>query len=304
MSKARIKYNLCESQEKNIEDLDEILEKTRYSHMKLRKRIENFETELYENRDKEWRDAAGISILQTENSILYKHQSSSFMTNHNPKSRFVRRFTKRSIHQRKISPLGSFTGLTYPFQSIQEEGNMNLYTTGNTESSRGADPELSDVNSSISINPKNPRTLDDALIFIKEQNKHILKLKLCIEQQQKDIYISSNHLGTGGLDVQHMSLIDDHHPIGPGAEEEKLHERMRFLNMELELQTTRADQLKKAYLHSKEQIKTYRNLIIDIEDSSKLALKDENESWQRRTTAMKVFIYIYIYIYITILGKL
>ncbi len=69
---------------------------------------------------------------------------------------------------------------------------------------------------------------------------------------------------------------------------ERLHDKINFLQTELDLQKARADQLKKAYLNSNQQLETLKDLVDEVEESSKLALKDESESWQKITAAMKV----------------
>jgi hypothetical protein len=67
-----------------------------------------------------------------------------------------------------------------------------------------------------------------------------------------------------------------------------LQEKILILQTELELQTARADQIKKAYLNAKDQIHELRGLTDEVEQNSKTALLDENESWQRITGALKV----------------
>lgn len=67
-----------------------------------------------------------------------------------------------------------------------------------------------------------------------------------------------------------------------------MQEKILILQTELELQTARADQIKKAYLNAKDQIHELRGLTDEVEQNSKTALLDENESWQRITGALKV----------------
>jgi hypothetical protein len=91
-SKAKIKSNLCAMQEKTINDLDVVLEKTRVSHRKLRKRVEKFESEMYDVKGYE-PTLANISVLNTDNSLM-RAPSASFI---NPKGRIVRTFKRKSL---------------------------------------------------------------------------------------------------------------------------------------------------------------------------------------------------------------
>ncbi len=93
-SKGKIRVDLCRMQEGTIGELDQVLEKTRLSHQKLRKRVEKYESDIYL-----YDNSAHLSLscLNTENSILLKGQTNSNSLLHNRKKRFLRTFNRKSV---------------------------------------------------------------------------------------------------------------------------------------------------------------------------------------------------------------
>jgi uncharacterized coiled-coil protein SlyX len=61
--KFKIKSELCKIQENTINTLEEVLEKTRKTHDRLRARVDKLENHLYDNRN-----YYGDIVLMTENN--------------------------------------------------------------------------------------------------------------------------------------------------------------------------------------------------------------------------------------------
>jgi kinesin family protein 5 len=72
------------------------------------------------------------------------------------------------------------------------------------------------------------------------------------------------------------------------SEKERLENKVVILQTELELEKTRSEQLKEAYLEGTKQITNYKKLLEEMEVSSRNALKLENENWQRIFDDLKV----------------
>lgn len=68
-----------------------------------------------------------------------------------------------------------------------------------------------------------------------------------------------------------------------------------IIQTELDLEKTKSEQLKEAYLEGAKQISHYKKLIEEMEVSSRNALKLENENWQKVFDDLKVLEFSMIY---------
>jgi len=64
------------------------------------------------------------------------------------------------------------------------------------------------------------------------------------------------------------------------SENERLQNKVLIIQAEYDLEKTKSEQLKEAYVESKREIENFKNLIEEIETASKSAIKLENEGWQ------------------------
>jgi len=230
-NKLRLKSTYCNFLENCNQELDSVLDKTYHSHCRLRKRIEKFEAELYELREKN----DGNTPLNTETSVITR-------TNPNTKIKLVKTFTRKSLQ----------TG---------ENANMPPRPKTKQNFTKIAYPNAKS---------ENPINLNEAIEIIKEKDNEISRLAQLID----DKTLQEDRLYTEDFAVN-------------TSENDRLSDKIMFLKTELDLQVSRAEQLRKAYMNAKMQLKSLKELTTEIEKTSKIALKDENESWQRITNGMK-----------------
>ena len=72
------------------------------------------------------------------------------------------------------------------------------------------------------------------------------------------------------------------------SEKERLENKVLIIQTELDLEKTKSEQLKEAYIEGAKQISHYKKLIEEMEISSRNALKLENENWQKVFDDLKV----------------
>ncbi len=238
-NKARLKAGFCDLLESCNQSLDSVLDKTYQSHCRLRKRIEKFEAELYEMKEKADGTLPSI-VLNTENSITGKQNPNiSYPTN--SKVKLVKTFTRRSLINNELS------------QIVPQDKKKPDYA------------RLSYVPT------ETPTTLPEAIEVIREKDAEIQRLAQLLEERQgRDERILTDEAAMNSMDC------------------DRLNDKVVFLKTELDLQVSRAEQLRKAYMNAREQLKALKELTGEVEQSAKLALKDENESWQRITSNLKV----------------
>ena len=73
------------------------------------------------------------------------------------------------------------------------------------------------------------------------------------------------------------------------SDQEKLNDKIAFLQKEFNLQVSRAEQLEKSYMSAKENINRLKGVAQETEQSFKKALKEENDSWQAINATLKVY---------------
>jgi len=110
----------------------------------------------------------------------------------------------------------------------------------------------------------------------------MLSLKTIATEKMKEFikHLMDDHCLTGSPMIDHtQSSKQDLEELR--FENERLCDQMGVVQSELELEKAQNVQMKDAYMDAKKQIDHYARLVEEMELSSRNALRQENETWQK-----------------------
>ena len=271
--KSKIKESLSVALQSNLNNLECLLEDKNASIYNL-----NFRIAQLEKANKQIKplleQGSKANILQTPTNkvtIIKRFRSNRFKLDSEVKSSLLNKPLDDPIPQIKYSP-------------IQEINSSALFPP--EKSSNHATFEKS----FLSVCEDDSFRLDDgARSPGAMQNAKVIKSHFPYSKMQtmrNRTGVSTRDLGFGSF--ANGSVDNDKRDI----------ETIKQLQGELDLQISRGDQLKKAFLKSQNQLFEINQIIKDMQESTQSNLLSETRKWENEFNEMKVIIYTYIYIYI------
>jgi hypothetical protein len=277
-------------QERQIRNIEKVLEKAAISHQQLRNRVEAVEMDAIKLRE---------AVLNQDSR---KVGSPSHMNTHKPPSRAVRT-TNRRLTVRKLLKEKEMENFSHRAERAErhemtvifnqrdrlktdEEEEMPSSKRNNTGVSfaKGADSPratldpanvLRDIEKELALSSGNPNTIEEAKVIINLQRQIIEKLR-----GNSSFQIGSPN-GNLMTEREFSTYIPNTEAEYLRSEKERLENKVLILQTELDLEKTRSEQLKEAYLEGNKQINNYKKLCEELEIASRNALKMENENWQK-----------------------
>jgi kinesin family protein 5 len=290
--KAKIKSNYTKMQERQIRNIEKVLEKAAISHQQLRNRVEAVEMDAIKLRE---------AVLNQDSR---KVGTPSHMNVHKPPTRAVRttnrRLTIRKLLKEKdmenFSHRAERAEMTMIFnqrdrlKTDEEEfdgpsskrNNTGVSFAKGTDSPRATlDPSnlLRDIEKELALVSGNPNTVEESRVIINLQRKIIDQLRGSVSYNSFQVASPSANLVTEREFSQYVIPSNEAEYLR--SEKERLENKVLILQTELDLEKTRSEQLKEAYLEGNKQINNYKKLCEELEIASRNALKMENENWQK-----------------------
>jgi len=140
---------------------------------------------------------------------------------------------------------------------------------------------------------KEPQTLEEAIEVLRAKNEQIWKMKFDGFMKGRrggargSVFPSNEPIMVENSPRIRQQICNTEYGENYTIEQESAQSKITSLQEELSLQTLRGDQLKEAYFTAKKQISSQKRIIDEIEKSSKQALQEDNESWEKQTSSLK-----------------
>jgi hypothetical protein len=277
--KAKIKSNFTLMQEKHIANLEKVLEKAKISHQQLRNRVEAVELDAIK-----LREAISTTTRDYRRSPTHSGSKARILKS------FTREMTKKMRKIREENEISLQSGRMQTetddmdvFQIRKSEKAFSFVVSPdkrfdsprNNEVFNNISAFLKELDKEHSVASGTPNCFDEAKIMLNIKNVVIDKLKKYLIEIQF-------HSGFAMVDFAGGSNYD-----ALRSEKERLENKILILQSELDLESTRSEQLKEAYLETNKQIRNLKKLSEEMEIASRNALKLENESWQKVVDELK-----------------
>ena len=325
--KLRIKSDIANSSERDIQTMHSLLEKTQINHKTLRERMEKLENKKIIYMKQQHSSASGSpSSPPTLGGIGSTEGLSSPIRRPGRKTssekvRMIKTFKSRGSilgglelpsgelsvpRKERLSGIFNFQNLPITAGAIIEEEEKESGKESEKESDSHKDNSFSTSSFSSSSEESTPLPVKPQL-QIEIVKKYPMRARLSIRKPPEMLgnRMRRSTLFVGGglrTNILNTELATDTNlNNNSGIQLENLEEKVRCLAVELELQTARADQMKKGFIESKTHILNLNTSIQQMETNYLNSLQEENTNWEKKLEELKVnfilFIYIYIYIY-------
>jgi kinesin family protein 5 len=288
--KAKIKSNYTKMQERQIRNIEKVLEKAAISHQQLRNRVEAVEMDAIRLREailnQDTRKVGTPSHINTQ-----KHPTRAVRTTN-------RRLTIRKLLKEKedgFSHRADKHEMTQIYNQRlrtdeDEEGpsskrnNTGVSFAKGTDSPRVTlDPSsnlLREIERELSMATGTPNNFEEAKIMVNLQRQIIDKLQRHVNFNSFQVASPSGNVMMTEREFS-AYVPNNNEAEYLRSEKERLENKVLILQTELDLEKTRSEQLKEAYLEGNKQINNYKKLCEELEIASRNALKMENENWQK-----------------------
>jgi len=162
-----------------------------------------------------------------------------------------------------------------------KRNNTGVSFAKGTDSPRATlDPSnvLREIERELALASGNPNSVEEARVIINLQRQIIEKLRGSASYNSFHLNSPSANLMT---EREFSAYVPNTEAEYLRSEKERLENKVLILQTELDLEKTRSEQLKEAYLEGNKQINNYKKLCEELEIASRNALKMENENWQK-----------------------